>query len=168
MPNRIQHKRSNTAYLVPLALLPGELAVNLSDKNLYCGDDLSTPFRVGGPANNYVLGANATFNGVDYGYGRRTLTGTSTQTVDSWPLAQWRTANYAVSIKDNVANNFHSAQVTMLYDGSDCRCATYGILFSNTYMGTFTGSANATHGLLQFTPISANTTLTISRTLLAI
>ena len=168
MPNRIQQKRSNTAFLAPLALLPGEIAVNLTDKSLYCGDDNNQPFKVGGPANNVVIGANSTFNGVDQGWGRRSTSGTSTQIVDSWPLAQWRAANYQVSIKDNAANNFHAAQVSMMFDGADCKCTTFGILYSNTYLGTFTGAANNTHGQLQFTPISANTTLTMSRTLLAI
>lgn len=137
----------------------GEPVVNLADQKTYVHDG-STVFEVGSNVTSLMIGSGKSLQS----FIQTTTTGTSTQTVDSFPVATWRTAGYLVSIKDNAANNFQTAMVNLLYDGSVSTAMAFGVLYSNTYLGTFSATANATHALLQFTPTSANTTLSMART----
>ncbi len=97
-----------------------------------------------------------------------TTTGTSTQTVDSFALATYRAAKYFYSIKDNAANNYQTGELLLLQDGTNSTITDYGTIISNTTIGGFVGSSNTTHVLLQFTPVSSNTTIKMQRTLMVI
>lgn len=82
--------------------------------------------------------------------------GTSAQIVDYFTSASYRTSEYVVSIKDNGANAFQSSKMLVLHDGGTPYISEYGIIYSNTSLGTFTANANATHVRLLFTPTVAN------------
>jgi len=162
----IQFKRSSTPGHVPAALANGELGINVVDKKLYSSDGTTVFAISSGEANTITVGANNTQNGVQSSFSQVTTTGTSTQNVDSWAVASWSMAAYTIRIKDNVANNVQSCMINALWNGGGLDTTVFGVIYSNTYLGTFASTSNATHGVLQFTPTSANTTLSISRTLL--
>lgn len=117
--------------------------------------------------NTLFVGANVTVNtsvlsigGNLFGSVNVTTTGTGSQVIDSWTIAAYRSSHYRLSVKDNVANNYLAAQFMMLQDGTNAFITEYSTLTSNTAaMGSFSGSTNATHAILNFTPVSANTTV---------
>lgn len=168
-PTPVKIRRTTTANKVPTTsdITIGEFSFNLTDRKAFTSDGSNT-FEIGANVAAQSIGANSTVNGINVGFTRFTTTGTSTQNVDSWAIASWRSAQYVISIKDNNANNFQTACTTMLFDGTVSTATVYGVVYSNTYMGTFTAAANATTASLQFTPVSANTTLSVCRTLICI
>jgi hypothetical protein len=88
-----------------------------------------------------------------------TTTGTSAQEVDAIAIATFRSSEYTLTVKDNVANNYQISKMLLIHDGGAAYLTEYGILRSNSAMGTFATGSNATHFTLTFTPVSANTTL---------
>lgn len=95
-------------------------------------------------------------------------TGTSAQIVDSFEIATYRAAEYMLTIKDNAANGHQVNKLLVLYDGSDASITDYGIIFSNTDLGTFTANANATHCRLLLTPTIANSQVKGSKTFIVL
>jgi hypothetical protein len=95
-------------------------------------------------------------------------TGAVPQVIDAFPLATYRAAEYLISIKDNNANNYQLSKILLLHTGGDAILTSYGTLISNTDLGGFTASANATAAALTFNPTSASTVLKINRILLAV
>lgn len=169
MSNLVKIRRTTTADKVPNTsdIQIAELSFNLTDRKAFTSDGSNT-FEVGANTTSKTIGANSTVNGVQQSFVRITTNGASLQNVDSWAVSSWRSAKYQISIKDNAANNYHMASATMMFDGTNALLSVFGIVYSNTYMGTLTATANSTFAALQFTPVSANTTLSIERTLISI
>ena len=94
------------------------------------------------------------------------LTGTSTQTVDTFVRTDYRFAEYMVAVKDNNANAFQSSKVLVSHDfnSSAAFSTEYGTMASNTILGLFSATGNATHVFLQFTPTTTNCSVSFGRT----
>lgn len=92
-----------------------------------------------------------------------TTTGTSQQNVDSFLINTYRSAEYSVSIKDNVANGYQFTKVLVIHDGTNAYLTEYGTVYSNASLGTFTTLQNTTAVCLAFTPTSANSTINGTR-----
>lgn len=167
--NTVKIKRTTTVGKFPTTsdINIGEFSFNLTDRRAFTSDG-SNVWEVGANVAVKTVGANSSQNGFRQDFVQSTTTGTSTQTIDFWAFASWRTGTYNVSAKDNNANNYLTATVNLLWDGGVPAAEVYGVNYSNTYMGTFTASSNATHAFLQFTPVSTNTTVSMSRTLITI
>ena len=102
-------------------------------------------------------------------------TGTTSQIVDFFPYASYRSAEYTLQIKDLVggANSYQISKVLVVWDGSAtvAYSSEYGICQSNsTYgsMGAYTAAANATHVILSFTPTSTSTNVKGVRSTIAV
>ena len=54
-----------------------------------------------------------------------TTTGTSTQTIDSWLLNTYRTAQYLTSVTDNTANNYQNETLQLINDGANVLITEY-------------------------------------------
>lgn len=168
-PTPVKIRRTTTVNKIPTTsdITIGELSFNLSDRKAFTSDG-SNVFEVGANVASKTVGANSTVNGFNQTFVRFTTTGATTINVDSWATSTWRSAQYQISVVDNNANNYLTASASMLFDGTVATVAVYGVVYSNTYMGTFTSTANATHAILQFTPVSTNTTLSMARTTIAV
>ena len=83
--------------------------------------------------------------------------------LDSIQLSQHRCSEYIVSMKDNSSNNYQVSKIIMMHNGSNVYITEYGTLTSNTTMGTFDSSINATSASLLFTPVSSTTTIKIHK-----
>lgn len=101
-------------------------------------------------------------------YVTATTTGATTQTIDNFVMATYRSAKYYYNIKDNNANNYQSGEIMVLHNAGTPYITEYGCVFSNSDMGAFTAIANTTDVILQFTPVSTNTTIRMSRTLVTV
>jgi len=88
--------------------------------------------------------------------------------LDSFFLTDYRGGEYLISIKDNNANAFQVSKVLILHDGGVAAITEYGSLLTNTNIGVFTASTNATHAILNYTAgATNNTSVKIARTLMA-
>ena len=93
-------------------------------------------------------------------------TGTSIQNIDSFSTSTYRTAEYLISVKDNVANNYYSSKLIVMHDGGNAYITEYGVVTSNTSVGIFSASIISSNVCLQFTPISSNTTVKFAKVIL--
>lgn len=169
MATPIKHRRTSTAgyALTTSDLVIAEIGFNLNDKKAFTSDGSAT-FEIGANTTTKTLGANSTQQGVNQSLVRTTTTGTSAQTLDTWAVASYRSASYTYSVKDNAANNFQTGSINVLYDGSVALATVFGVIYSNTYLGDFSVTANSTITSLQFTPTSANTTVSLAKTLITV
>lgn len=168
-PTQVKIRRTVTANKVPTTseITIGELSFNTTDRKAFTSDG-SNVFEIGANVTSKSIGSNSTVNGIQQTFIRVTTSAAATINVDSWAIATWRCAHYQASVVDNNANNYLVASASMLYDGSVATVEVFGVLYTNTYMGTFNATSNATHAILQFTPVSTNTTLSISKTTITV
>lgn len=95
--------------------------------------------------------------------------GTSAQLVDSYVKADYRAAEYIVSIMDNAANGFQISKALTMHDsGADAYITEFAITWSNTQLGLFSSNANTTHVRLYITPTVSNTQVKATRTIVAL
>jgi hypothetical protein len=92
-----------------------------------------------------------------------TFTGTSSQVLDSVTLSSTRSAEYLVSANNNTANAYQVSKILVIHDGTTAYVTEYGTMYTNTSVMTITAGANATHMLINCTPVSTNTTVKFTR-----
>lgn len=82
---------------------------------------------------------------------------TDSQVIDYFTLSNYRTAEYVISLKNNAANAYQASKLLMIHNDGDSFVTEYGVLSTNTSLGSFSANANSTHCRLLFTPTAANT-----------
>ncbi len=95
-----------------------------------------------------------------------TTTGISAVTLDSWPLASYRSAEYIIQATDNTANNYQVSKLLVLHDGTNALFTEYGLLTTNNVVATFTAVTNSTTMIIQATSTNANASYRTVRTTL--
>lgn len=94
-----------------------------------------------------------------------TTTGTSSQLIDSYVIASYKAAEYVISVVDNVANNYYITKILTGHSGGVNSFSTeYASITTNTSVGVFSVNSDSTTISLNFTPVSANTTVKFTRT----
>lgn len=111
-----------------------------------------------------TLGANSLVH--DHGL-RITTSNTSTQAVDTFALASYRSAKYVVSVTDPVNSKYQVTEILVLQDGTNTYTTEYATLLSNTSLATFTSDISAGNVRLLVTPAVANVQINVARTLVA-
>ena len=76
----------------------------------------------------------------------------------------YRTAEYVISLKNNAANAHQTSKLLLIHDGGDAYVSEYGVISTNTSLGSFSANANSTHCRLLFTPTASNTQIKGIRT----
>src|SRR5690606_9486408 len=96
--------------------------------------------------------------------------GTSAQIVDFFEKATYKACEYTASILDTGANNHQMSKVLVLHDTSatNAHMVEYGVIATNTMLGSFSANANSTHVKLYFTPTVSNTTILFCKLLLGV
>lgn len=187
---------TNTATLTPISLTIGSQVVNttmvsgaiVNTANLNSTGNISavnmaatTKVSVG--ANVYanataIFVGNSTVNTVITATGLITssvvthdvvtavTSGTSAQTIDSFPLASYRGGEYLLAVRDTDTGDRQLSRTLLAHDDSVVQTTEYGVIPTNTVLGVVSGTANATHVLVQITPTVANLAITAQRTLL--
>ncbi len=113
---------------------------------------------------NNLIAATANVSVLNLGVGKiDAATNTSivltATVVDAFFLADYRGAEYLVTIKDTLANNYQLSKLVLLHDGGSAIMTEYARVISNNDIGTFTASTNATHAILNYTPVTSNNTI---------
>ena len=160
----VSGRAANTTTLVN----PGELGLNMTDGIMYSTNG-SVIFAIGANNVNVQTTGNNTIGSANVSLtsGVTTTTGTSAQTIDTFPIT-FRSAKYLTSIKNNSANGYQLSELLILFDDTNASITEYGQVASNSILGTFSALANSTVISLVFTPTPANTTVKFSRTLVPI
>lgn len=92
-----------------------------------------------------------------------TFTGTSSQVMDSVTLSSTRSAEYFISANNNTVNAYQVTKILVIHDGTDTYITEYGTMYTNTSVISISAGANATHMLVNCTPVSSNTTVKFTR-----
>ena len=95
--------------------------------------------------------------------GSITFTGTSSQVMDSITLSSIRSAEYLISANNNDANAYQVSKILVIHDGTTAYVTEYGTMITNTSVIAISAGANATHMLVNCTPVSSNTTIKFTR-----
>lgn len=97
-------------------------------------------------------------------------TSTATQLVDSFTISTHRAAEYFVTIKDNNANAHQANKLMVLHEGADGNSLIndFGVLITNTQLGTFSSNSNTTHCRVYVTPTVSNTQIKGIRNIIVI
>ena len=130
---------------------------------------LSTPSAVQISNGQYYFNANGSWalitqQSSPISNGSYTTSGTGAQTIDSYLMASYTSAEYLVNISDNNANNHYTSKILTAHNGSAVYSTEYAAVTTTaTSLGTFSVSTDGTSLLLVFTPTSTSTTAKFTR-----
>lgn len=96
-----------------------------------------------------------------------TTSGTSSQQIDSFLIASYRAAKYIISMANTSTNSYLVTELLVLHNGGAVQTTEYAMMVSNTIIGSFTTSINATAVSVNVTPTLSTTTVNMQRTLMA-
>lgn len=129
----------------------------------------STGIAIGNTLGTFIFDAGSGVSNTEYNarfkFANVTTTGATPQLIDSFVRADYRTCEYTITVKDNTANNFLMSKMIVMHDNdtTDAKMNEYASIVSNTLFGSFTANSNSTHIKLNFSPLTANTTVAYSR-----
>lgn len=127
----------------------------------------STSLVFSNGSGSFTIDASGTVSNAEYNtrfkFANSTLSGVSAQLIDSFDKTSYRTAEYAISVKDNNANNWVVSKVICIHDGSNVFYDEYSVLATNNYLGTISANSNSTHVTMYYTPTSSNVKVSFSR-----
>ena len=168
---------TNTVYLntsnvvVNSSISVGVVSINtnyIALGNSTVNVQISTPNSTQISNGSYYLNANSAWSVITNPYnpatnGSVTTSGTTLQLIDYYPMATFKTVEYTINVNDNTANNHYASKILTTHDGTVGYSTEYGQITTNTAVGTFSVTANATSVLLNFTPVSTGTTVKFTR-----
>lgn len=97
-----------------------------------------------------------------------TISTTSSIIIDSFPKADFRTIDYIISVKNNIANAYQATKLLVIHDGGAVSFTEYGTINTNTSIVSFEVSSNTTHVLINCTSTSTNTSIKGIRNMVAV
>jgi hypothetical protein len=94
--------------------------------------------------------------------------GTTKQSIDTFALGTYRSADYIVSVKDNNSNSYQVSKILVVHNDGSSYSTEYGIMQTNSTMGIFESDISGTNVRLLFTPVSTSTTIKVVRTTVSV
>ena len=139
---------------------------SVSISNTTSNIQIFAPTTVQYTSGSYWLNANGSYVMIPSSIiNQTTTTGTGIQVIDSWFFANYRAAEYLIDVLDNAHNNHTVSKLLMIYDGTNGWITEFGTIVTNTVIGSFTVTTNASSMILNYTPISTSTSVRYVRTL---
>jgi len=116
-------------------------------------------------AGTYYLNANGSWSSLSSSLSNNiiTTTGTTTQVIDSFSMNTVHATEYLVNVNDNNANNHYTSKILISHDTVTAYITEWAQMTTNSTMGVFSASSNATSAILNFNPISTNTTVSFAK-----
>jgi len=135
--------------------------VQFNDSGTFGG---SSGFVFDKTTNNASLANTLTLNILNFGEGRMSQIYANSSVLteivlDSFFLADYRSAKYQLSIKDNTANAYQTTEILLIHAGGQAYMTEYATIFTNTDIASFTATVNTTHLILGYTGATNNTTV---------
>jgi hypothetical protein len=169
-------KTNNIASIISNSAVTANTSLGITTGNAYVNGYFSANTLIaqdgirGGnnsTANVLVIAAGFSSNTSTYVAGIASLTGTSQQLVDTFPIVSYRTSKYVLQV--NTAYGYQATELMLLQDGSANVIITeYATLTTNGSMGTFSSSIASGNVNLYVTPTQAVSTVSFQRTSLAV
>lgn len=94
--------------------------------------------------------------------------GLASQIIDSFLLANYRAAEYTITVSDINANSQLFSKLLLIHNVGNAYITEYGTITTNTALGTFSATVNTTAVQLVFTPAVSNTRIQAIRTTIGI
>lgn len=140
-------------------------AVTLSNSTVTFG--LTKPTAAQQADGTYYLNANGEWVEVLVVISANAQTsGTSAQLVDSFDATVNYSCDYTITVNDNNANNRQFSKILVIHDEGDAYMTEYGVISTNTDVGTFEANLNSGSVRLYFTPVSSNTNVYMRKELI--
>ena len=95
-----------------------------------------------------------------------TFSSTSLQTVDSFAVSDFRSAEYFVELTDST--NYHLTKLLVLHDGTSSYVTEFGTLINNITLATFSADVNSGNLRLRAAPSTGTVVAKFTRTTLAV
>ena len=86
----------------------------------------------------------------------QTLSGASSQQIDSLVPGTYRSCEYVLQVTDSVNNNYQLSKVFILHSGGAAFLTEYGIVVSNSALASYSVSVNSTALQLNCTPTTTS------------
>lgn len=126
---------------------------------------IAIPNTVQKSTGDYFLNANGSWTAVITPVisSSANTSGTSSQQIDNYAMADYGGVEFFIRVKDNNANSYHATKILTFHNNVTAFSTEYGYMISNATLGTFSVSTNTSHVILSMTPTSTDTTVSISR-----
>jgi hypothetical protein len=143
-------------------------ATTISISNTTANINILVPTATQIANNQFYLNANGSWTTAGPTVSSVLTTGTSTQVIDYFSMASFNAAEYLVNVSDNTGNvNFYTSKILVSHNRSTSLVTEYAAINStSTSLGVFSSSTNATHVILNFTPVPANTTVKFTKVII--
>ena len=116
-------------------------------------------------SSNATVSKTLSINSVSYiASNTYTFSNTTLQTVDSFAIATYRSAEYLVQMSDATNTRYQVSKILGVHDGTSAYVTEYGIINNGTSLGTFSATISGGLFSLQCTPASNTTVAKIQRT----
>jgi hypothetical protein len=169
IPNGNTFNLGNTSNRFTVWAISENISNNLVVSNtVTVGNTLSTngAVTVNG---NISTTAQLVVNSISQIYSTKySVTGTSLQTVDTFPTASFRAAEYLIQLTDTNTLYYQATKIMVLHDGTNPYITEYAQLNTNGLLGLFTSDINSGNVRLRVTPSTGNVAITLTRTVLAV
>jgi len=135
--------------------------IQFNDSGTFGGSD---GFVFDKTTNSASLANTLTLNILNFGQGRMSQIYANSNVLteivlDSFFLADYRSAKYQLSIRDNTANAHQTTEILLIHAGGQAYMTEYATVITNTDIASFTATVNATHLILGYTGATNNTTV---------
>ncbi len=90
---------------------------------------------------------------------------TTSQPIDAFAIATYRSADYLIQAKDNTNSDYHMKRAIIFHDGVDAYITEYANAVSNTSLMTLSTDIFGGNLRLNVVATTANTTFKITRTI---
>jgi len=110
---------------------------------------------------NVNITGNIILNGSINNKSNTLIPNVATTTIDSYSITSWRTVKYIIQAVR--ASDVESYETLVTHNGTTAVSTTYGVLTIGNTLGNVSASLISGNVEVQYTPLSANTYLTVSR-----
>jgi hypothetical protein len=100
--------------------------------------------------------------------GRYTFISSAANTIDSYPIATYRSGEYMLQMSETNTTNFHVTKVIVYHDDTVAYSSEFAQMFNNISLGVVTSDISGGNVRLVVTPVSANVVVKYTKNLITI
>jgi hypothetical protein len=100
--------------------------------------------------------------------GRYAFSGGTIATIDSYPVATYRTGEYLIQMSETGTTNYHASKLVVYHDDTTAYSSEFAQLFNNTSLGTISTDVSGGDVRVRVTPVSANVVVKFSKNLITV
>ena len=110
-----------------------------------------------------MINSNNVITSGRYAFGSGTIA-----TIDSYPLATYRSGEYLIQMSETGTTNYHTSKLVVYHDDTAAYSSEFAQLFNNISLGTITTDVSGSDVRVRVTPVSSNVVVKFSRNLITV